>query len=1031
VRISSRLDAGVLQQALDSLVTRHEALRTRIVLVDANPMQEVADEARAELTVDDVSALPEGSRDDEGMRRIAEVAWRPFDLERDVLLRAALVHVGPDEDLLLLVNHHLVSDHASGPLLFHELSQLYDAIAAGRQPEIAELPIQYPDFAAWQRSRLSGDLLDELLSYWREALDGAPERLELPADRPRAAAQSYRGETVDVELPAALVTRLRDLACSSNVSLFVVLLSAFKVLLQRYSGQSDLVVGTPVSGRHYEETAALVGYFSNTLPLHTDLGGDPSFRELLGRVRGVTLGALAYQELPFERLVQELNPDRAASHTPIFQVLFGFDIDSREDHTFAGKPVEHVPIPANRWSRFDISLVIRQRADDSIDGFLEYASELFEPTTAARMLRHFKTLLEAVAENPDHRLSELPLLTTEERRRTLADWNATEAGYPTGCLHELVAQQAAKRPNALAVEFRDESLTYAQLDQRANQLAHELIARGAGPGSLVGICVNRSLELVVALLGVLKSGAAYVPIDPSHPANRQAFLLEDAQVPVLLTQASLVAGLPEHDAEVVCLDRDWPLIGRRSANPVDVETDPDQLAYVIYTSGSTGKPKGVEIAHRSVVNLVTHMSERPGLDEHDTVANLTTPAFDLSVPDWYLPLCHGARLVIVPPEHTLDGALLAADLERCGATFVQATPTTWQLLVDAGWQGNERLKVVCGGEALPPALAKELREKGELWHMYGPTETTVWSSVLRLERCDGPPPLGGPIANTSFYVLDENEQPVPIGIPGELYIGGVGLARGYHHRPELTAEKFVRDPFSTDPAARLYRTGDLVRWRDAGTLEFLGRIDQQVKLRGFRIELGEVESVLGEHPAVGASVAIVREDSPGDQRLVAYVVPENGDAPSSEDLRQLARAQLPPYMVPSAFVTLDALPVNANRKLDRSALPVPDGARPVERPYTAARTPVEEALVDIWREVLGVDQAGIDDDFFDLGGHSLLAVKMLSRVLEAVDVEVPLPSVFDGPTIRELGELVSRELLGEASDEELEDWLAEIGAEPR
>ncbi len=1027
-RIANTLDQSALQQALDGIVARHEILRTRIVLQDGEPLQEVMPEAHVSLTVSDVCTEPETRREAAALQRIAEVAWQPFDISQDVLLRAALVHVGPDDDLLLIVNHHLGSDHVSGALLFSELSEYYEAIVAGRRPELPELPIQYADFAAWQRTQMDGKLLGELLEHWLGVLDGAPERLELPTDRPRPPAQSYRGDQLPLTLEAELVARLGELARSAKVSLFVVLLAAFKTLLHRYSSQTDLVVGTPVSGRNYEETTSLVGYFSNTLALRSDLGGDPTFRELLTRVGGVTRTALAYQELPFERLVQAINPDRAASHTPIFQVLFGFDIDPVANRTFAGAALERLEIPGNDYARFDLSFVVRHRPDGRVTGDLEYATDLFDRSTAERLLGHFRTLLHAVAADPERRLSELPILTDAERAQ-LSQWNATTAEFPNKCLHELFAERAANRPDATAVEFDNERITYGELDRRSNQLAGELVELGARPGTLVGICLTRSVELVTALFGVLKTGAAYVPIDPTYPRHRVEFMLESADPPVLVTEDALAPGLPTHGAHVVLIDTDWERISARSTDAPAVPSDPDALAYVIYTSGSTGKPKGVEISHRSVVNLISHMRLAPGLDEHDIVANLTTPAFDLSVPDWYLPLCHGAQLVIVPSDETLDGVALGNRLRRSRATFVQATATTWQLLLDASWHGNDQLKIVCGGEATPRAVADQLLQRGAaMWHMYGPTETTVWSSIMQLAPGDGPPPLGGPISNTSFHVLDQHGQPVPIGIPGELHIGGVGLARGYRGRTDLTAERFIPDPFAGEPGARLYKTGDLIRWRDDATLEFLGRIDHQVKLRGFRIELAEVEAVLSSDPRVAAAAAAVRADAPGGPGLVAYFVRAGDEPLSIDELRKLARAELPPYMVPSAFVELDSMPTSVNRKLDRSALPAPDGSRNIAREYAAPTRPVEEKLVEIWQRVLSVDRVGIDDDFFDLGGHSLLAVKLISEVVGEFDVELPLTSIFDRPTIREQGEIVSEQLLGEASIDDLEALLAEIDA---
>jgi amino acid adenylation domain-containing protein len=1027
VRVRRTLDAELIRRACELIVARHEILRTTITLIDGVPAQEVRPPGPFELTVSDLRSRSAGQRDTQAHDLLAELARRPFDLSCDVLLRAALVHVGCDEDLLLVVLHHIGSDHASSALLFAELDAIYTALAAGGEPELRELPIQYADFAEWQREQLAGTVRDELLEYWTNKLAGAPDRLDLPTDRPRPSAQSYRGELREFSIDPVTVASLRKLARHEGVSPFMVLLAAVNTLLHRYTGADDLVVGTPVSGRHYDEIAPLLGCFSNTLALRTDLSGDPSFAELLARVKATTLEAQVFQELPFEQLVATLNPERAQSHSPIFQVLLGFDVAPPAQPTIAGQVLEQLPIPGWQWSRFDLSIVLREAPDGSLHAQLEYSADLYDATTIERLMGHFSTLLSAAASDPRRRLSELPILTPAERVRMLVDWNATARAYDRRCLHEQFADQAEQRPDAIAVVAGEERISYSELDCRSNQLARELLRLGVGQGTLAGICVERSLELVVALLGVLKSGAAYVPIEPTYPPQRQEFMLADAAAPVLITQERLLGIVDPRGATVLCIDRDRDRIAAHSAEPLEVTSDPDQLAYVIYTSGSTGQPKGVEVRHRSVANLLAEMRVHPGIGEQDVLANLTTPAFDLSVPDWYLPLTTGAKLAIVPREATLDGVELADWLARTGATIVQATPTTWQILVDAGWKGSERLRVVCGGEALSRDLAEELLVRSaSLWHMYGPTETAIWSSAIELSPGDGPPPLGGPIANTKFYVVDANRQPVPVGVPGELYIGGDGVARGYHQRPELTAEKFVEDPFGFGSAEQLYRSGDLVRWREPGTLEFLGRIDQQVKLRGFRIEPQEIEAVLGVHPDVGAVVVTVREDSPGDRRLVAYVVPGNDHAPDEEQLRRLLKRSLPPFMVPSTFVLLETLPLTPNGKLDRPSLPAPGGARPdLKHPYTAPEGPVEEALVSIWREVLGVARVGIDDDFFDLGGHSLLAVKMLARVHDILGARLALPQLFDSSTVRELAAALTAELLAGASGDDLAQILAE------
>jgi amino acid adenylation domain-containing protein len=1030
VRVAATLDEDLIKAALDTIVARHEILRTTIGLIDGAPAQEVSAQGEVELAVSDLRSLRGQEREADAQKLLGAFARRPFDLSNDVLLRGALVHLGPDEDLLLVVFHHIGSDHVSSSILFKELDEIYTAMSTGREPELPALPIQYADFARWQREQLEETQLEELLDYWSSQLAGAPERLDLPSDRPRPANQSYRGKLHEFTIGPELAQPLRAQSRRHRVSMFMFLLAAFKTLLQRYTGIEDLVVGVPASGRHHEETAPLLGFFSNTLALRSDLSGDPTFAELLQRVKVTTLEAQAYQELPFEKLVEVLNPQRSQSYTPIFQVLLGYDVSPSQPPKLAGTVLEQLPIPGWEWSRFDLSIVLREQPDGSLHAQLEYATDLFDASTIERLVGHYMTLLSALSRDCDQPLSQLPILTGQERDLMITEWNATDRSYDRRCLHELVADQADRSPESIAVVSERDRLTYGELEARSNQLAHELIDAGAQPGGLVGICLERSVELLVSMLAVLKTGAAYVPIDPTYPPERQEFMLADAQAPVLITQIRLLGVGDPRGASVVCIDRDQSRIDQRPAEPVSIQVDPEQRAYVIYTSGSTGQPKGVEITHRSVANLVAHMREWPGLSERDVVANLTTPAFDLSVPDWYLPLTTGARLLIVPREATLDGVELADWLARSGVTFVQATPTTWQLLVDASWTGISALKIVCGGEALSRALAEELRSRcASLWHMYGPTETTVWSSILKLEPGEGPPGLGGPIANTRFYVLDANRQPVPIGVPGELFIGGEGLALGYHNRAELTAERFVDDPFSPSARARLYRTGDLVRWRKNGTLEFIGRIDQQVKLRGFRIELGEVEALLDGHPDVSAAVAIVREDSPGDQRLIAYFVPASGRTVEDEQLRRLCKARLPPFMVPSGFASVDAFPLTANGKLDRRALSAPDGSRPaLARSYVAPQTPVEQTLVSIWSEILGVARIGLDDDFFDLGGHSLLAVKMLARVQESLDLDLHLHRVFEHSTIRELAATIAVDLLDNAGEDELSSLLAEVEA---
>ncbi len=1028
VRIGANLDAARLRSAFETVVARHEILRTRLELRDGVPVQEVFDAGEFELTVADLRTLPPADARAQADGLLGELAGRGFDLGGDVLLRAGLVHLTDDEDLLLVVFHHMGSDHVAAGLLFAELDEIYRALQDGTEPQLPVLPIQYADFADWQRRHQDGAFLDELAEYWTEQLRGAPDRLELPSDRPRPSAASYRGGWKELHIPAEVVGPLRELARERRVSLFMILTAAFETLLHRYSAADDIVIGTPVSGRYYEETEKLLGFFSNTLVLRTDLSGDPTFTELVDRVKVTVLGALAHQELPFEKLVEVVNPERSRSHSPLFQVLFGYDVVSAEPQRLAGHELEPLPIPGWNWSRFDFSMILRDSLEGSLHAHVGYASDLFDASTIDRFLANFQQILVSAAQ-PERPISQLPIVAEAERRQ-LDEWNDTGHEYDPRPVFVQIAEQVERTPQAVAVIDATERLTYAELQGRANQLAHALVDAGVTPGTLVGILMDRQAQLLVSMLAVMQTGAAYLPIDPTFPTDRQEFMFADAQAPVLLTQDRYLGAIDSGTATVICVDRDWPRIAEHPAEPLGIDVDPDDRAYIIYTSGSTGRPKGVETIHRGVANLLAYMRHRPGFGPDDVVVSVATHAVDLPVPDFYLTLMVGARLVLVPRDATMDGVELADWLARFGATGIAATATTLQLLVDAGWKGTPTLKISAGGEALPRALAEELRSRcGSLWNVYGPTETTVWSSVLRLEPGEGSPPIGGPLWNTTFYVLDAQQQPQPIGVPGELCIGGDGLARGYLRRPELTAEKFVRDPFSDAPDARIYRTGDLVRWREDGTLEYLGRVDLQVKLRGFRIELEEIEAVLADQPDVAGAAAVVHERGPGDQWLVAYVVPAEGRSVDVEELRAVCKTRLAPYMLPGAFVVLDAFPTTPNRKLDRRALPVPDGARPdLERTYVPPETPVEESLAAIWSEVLGLDRVGMNDDFFDLGGHSLLAVRMLARVQDQLGVGVALGTVFEQSTVRELAASVTNEMLADAESDELAALLAEAEA---
>lgn len=991
-RVSGRLNTSALEQSITEIVRRHEVLRTMCQNVGGRPVLAIAPNAAPVVPVVDVHGVKESMREEELRRRASEDAARPFDLARGPLLRVTVLRFDEEDYGLLLTTHHLVADGWSMRVLFKELGELYEASCNGRPSPLSDLPIQYADFAHWQRESVEGVQLDAQLTYWKNQLDGAPTVLELPTDHPRPAEQSYRGATRTFTIAAPVLQAATELSRREGVTPFMTFLAAFQALLHRYTREHDIVVGTAVSARNQSELEPMIGTFANNLVLRTDLSGNPSFRELLCRVRDVAFGAYGHQDLPFERLLNALQPKRDLSRSPLFQLLFQFH-QAAPVHNLKlpGLTLEAVPVKTGT-SRLDLSLSLIQGTDE-VTGELEYSTDLFDADTITRMADHYRVLLESAVADPDQRVGALPMLTAAERRQLLVDWNATKADHDAHglCVHQLFEAQAERTPNAVAVQFEQVQLTYEELNAQANQLAHYLQARGVGPEVLVGLCVERSLDLVVGLLGVLKAGGAYVPLDPAFPKERLGFVLEETQAPVLLSQQPLLDGLPEYDGQVVCLDRDRAIIAAQNdQNPVS-DVAAENLAYVIYTSGSTGKPKGVQIAHRALTNFLHSMSREPGLTHQDTLLAVTTVSFDIAGLELFLPICVGACVVVVSREVAADGTALAQALAESDATVMQATPSTWRLLLEAGWPGNKALKILCGGEALPRKLADRLLERSSsLWNLYGPTETTIWSTIHRVEPAQGFVPIGRPIANTQVYVLDEHWQAVPIGVPGELCIGGTGVARGYLNRPQQTAERFVRNPVANSSAGRLYRTGDWVRYRPDGNLDYLWRIDQQVKVRGFRIELAEIEAALKSHPAIAEAVAAAREYGPGDVRLVGYVLPASGDVePTGTELRALLRAKLPEYMVPAVYVTLEVLPLTPNGKVDRKALPEPDLFRvPEGADHQPPHTETEIALAEIWKDTLGIGGIGVHENFFDLGGHSLLSMQVIYQVQKKFGVRL-------------------------------------------
>jgi amino acid adenylation domain-containing protein len=1004
LRLKGPLNVPALRNSLSAILRRHEVLHATFAEQDDAPVQIVAPPKPISLRFTDVCELPFEQREEKARQLAREDARTPFDLTRGPLFRAWLLKLAEQDHVLLLNAHHIVFDGWSRGVLVQELLSHYAALAADVSPALPDLPIQYSDFAIWQREHLAGERLATQIEHWRQQLAGAPASLDLPLDYPRPPLQTFSGAQYLVVAPCSVLDELHQLSRREGATLFMTLLAAFNVLLARYSGQEDIVVGSPIAGRNRAELEKLIGFFVSMLPLRTDLSGNPAFRELLRRVKEACLKAYAHQDVPFEKLIEELKPDRDTSRNPVFQVMFALqNMPTEESSSSAGLSVQRFTAGEGTTAKFELSLYAIERPD-GLRLVFEYNTDLFTRNTIERMAAQFQNLLEGIAADASRPIAELPWLSPAERQQVLVDFNRTEMEYPRDlCLHDVFQQQAERTPDAIALMFGDTHLSYYELNRRSNQLAHHLQHCGIGVESRVGIYVERSAEMLVAILGVLKAGAAYIPLDPAYPRERIAFIVEDSQVAALLTQERLLAQLPPHSARVICLDSDWPSIAAEESHTLTSQTKPENLAYVLYTSGSTGKPKGVQIRHRNLVSFLSAMQQEPGLAPDDVLLAVTTLSFDIAGLELFLPLTVGARIVLATREQAVDGAQLLHLLHQAGITVMQATPATWRLLLEAGWAGNRNLKVLCGGEALPRELAQQLLPRcREVWNMYGPTETTIWSSAFRVKDTNwSTAPIGRPIANTRMYVLDKNRQPVPVGVPGELYIGGDGVARGYWNRPELTAEKFVTDPFCSQPGERLYSTGDQARLLPDGNLQYLGRLDTQVKVRGYRIELGEVEDVLAKHPAALQAVVVVREDIPGDKRLVAYLITKPEIELPVSEWRSYLRRSLPEYMIPSDFVHLKQLPLTPNGKVDRRALPAPDADRATSE-FVAARTPTEKLLSGIWSEVLRVPKVSIFDNFFELGGHSLLATQVISRIQKHWQRDVPLRLLFEHTTIAEL-----------------------------
>jgi amino acid adenylation domain-containing protein len=993
-RISGRLDRRALEASVNEIVRRHESLRTGFATEDGVVVQHVRPELPYSLPVQDLSAATD--REAQLQRELAKEVSLPFDLSRAPLFRARLFVLAPEEHVLAVTFHHIVSDGWSQSVFFNELHAIYDALRQGRPSPLEELPIQYGDYAAWQREQLAGEELERQRTYWRRQLAGITA-VDMPADRSRPKQQTYRGAQRRFSIPAALTAALKQVGLREKATLFVVTAAAFQALVHRYSGQTDIALGITTANRGRSELEGLIGFFANTLVLRTDLGGDPVFTDLLARVKDAVLGAFAHEDLPFEKMVEEAHVERDMSRSPLFQVLFNHAPHAATTH-LGDLALLEVPVEAG-ISKFDLSVYLSE-ARGQLAGFIEYNTDLFDAATVERLIGHYQTMLQGIAANPYARISALPLLTAAETRQLLHAWNSTGADYPRSqTVAQLVEAQAARRPASIAVAHDGRTLSYHDLNAQADALAIHLRSLGVKPGTLVGICVERSLSMMVGLLATMKTGGAYVPLDPAFPSDRLSFMLEDSRASVLLTQTKLQGQLATDGVQVVLLDKLEQLA--TTGEKLPPSAGPTDLAYVLYTSGSTGKPKGVEISHGALTNFLWTMREAPGCSEDDVLLAVTTLSFDIAGLELYLPLICGARVELASRTVTADGRLLRDKLESLKPTMLQATPATWRMLIEAGWSGTSGLTALIGGEGLPADLAQQLLERVRaLWNMYGPTETTIWSSVQQITDAAAEITIGRPIANTTFYILDSALQPVPVGTPGELFIGGDGLANGYRGRPELTAEKFIRHPFDANPDARLYRTGDLARYRANGQVVHLGRLDHQVKIRGFRIELGEIESALSAASGVAQCVVVARPDHTGAAALVAYVVPSAGTQMQAAELRGHLRQSLPDYMVPQYFVEMQALPLTPNGKVDRKQLPAPDRETATQSTaLVAARTPVETQVAAIFADVLQVTAVGVNTDFFHAGGQSLTAIRLMSRLEAAFGIELPLQTIFESPTV--------------------------------
>ena len=1006
LRLTGSLDVHALQQCLNTIIQRHETLRTSFQTVEGMAFQVIAEQLAIPIKILNLEALDEATQTIEVQKLIRQEAQEPFDLATGPLIRVKVLQLESEEQVLLLTMHHIISDGWSMGVLVEEVTSLYQAFTTDTEAALPTLPVQYADFAHWQRQYLQGEVLENHLSYWKKQLADAPPLLELPTDRPRPAVQSFQGSIIPFALSAELTRQLQQLSQEMGTTLFMTLLSAFQVLLYRYSGQEDIVVGSPIANRNHSEIENLIGFFVNTLALRSHLDSEMSFEQLLKQVRQTTLDAYTHQDVPFEKLVDELQPERSLSYSPLFQV--SFVLQNAPMGALALRDLQLQPMRGQNdlakfddIAKFDLTVSLTE-TEQGIKGDFEYNTDLFDKQTVERMNTHFQILLEHVTTNPYQQVSQLSMLTEAEVHKLLYEWNDTALDYPCElCIHQLFEQQVEQTPEAVAVVFEDQHLTYRALNQKANQLAHYLQSLGVDPDVPVGIYLERSMEMLVGILGVLKAGGAYVPLDPNYPQERLVFMIEDSQVPVLLTQEHLTENLPAIWLQVLLVEDLWPTLlhDYPQCNPPRAVTA-NHLAYVIYTSGSTGTPKGVMVEHKGACNLATAQVRLFNVRPDSCVLQFASSSFDASVWEWMMALCSGAKLCLCTPAQLLPGAPLLQTLSQQSVTHVTLPPS---VLAALPYEELPSLQtIIVAGEKAPPGLVAKWSTGRRFFNAYGPTESTVCATVAECIEEDNVL-IGRPIANTQIYLLDQQQQPVPIGVSGEIYIGGVGIARGYLNQPELTEEKFVPNPFNNSPEALLYRTGDLARYRPDGNLEFIGRIDDQVKLRGFRIELGEIEAALSQHIHVKQALVTVQEESADSKRLVAYVLPAQTEEVSVSDLREYLKEKLPQYMIPNFFVLLDEVSLTPNGKLDRKALQQIDLTQTKQGAnLVLPRNSTELQLALIWEEILNIHPIGVQDNFFDLGGHSLLAVSLMAKIQKHFETSLPLASLLQNPTIEQL-----------------------------